>query len=151
MSKSSHKIEFAYLTPEIKEIYEKHGGFCNSKRLLFIAFHHNNELVTGIHMRGGLYGQVSKHIYCFFDKSLQVPDQFKKFVTYKDFGYCGIHATNLHFSYKRYKQKKKKEEIEKFKEYIEANNPLFSYFSITDRELEGVEISYQDSKELPYR
>ncbi len=150
------KIEFAYISPEIKATYEKFGGFINEDKIQFLGFKINGEWITGIHMRGGLYGQVSKHFLCcgYFSTVIDIPKKFHRFISNKNkVGYCGLHATNIAsgaFKLKKYKQAKSQKEQDEFFNYCISGNPLFSYIPNSEIKIEGTEIDYESSRNLPF-
>jgi hypothetical protein len=143
----AYDIEFAYVSKEIQEIYERHGGFIQGNEFIFCGFKTAQGLITGIHMRGGFYGQINKHFMNIFEKKILIPKEFEKFIKSPEkIGYCGLHATNIaggYFKWKKYKQIKKLEEQDKFLEYLGGGNVLFSYSINKDFSLNPKLIDYE--------
>tara|TARA_R110000850_G_scaffold78136_1_gene169163 strand:- start:27 stop:476 length:450 start_codon:yes stop_codon:yes gene_type:complete len=147
-----YKIEYSYISPEIQKTYEKFGGFATAQRLLFLSFKIDGCWITGIHMRGGLFGQVSKHFMGIFDNNILVPQEYKKYI--KAISYCGLHATNIAAKIKmkqEYKTKKANEDAKKFKDYVSFNKPLFEFRILDPYKMEPILIDYEQSRILPFR
>lgn len=152
----TYKIEYSYISEDIKKAYEKFGGFASEERLLFLGFKTKEGFLSGVHMRGGLYGQVSKHFICcgFFHQDFLVPDIFYKFTRSKEkWGYCGLHATNISgiTNLKKYKNVKKIAQQDEFVKYLTTGNPLFEYRIDKKFKMTPKLIDYELSKSLPFR
>ena len=152
----AYNIEFAYVSKKIQDVYEKHGGFIQGNEARFRGFKTDKGLITGIHLRGGFYGQISKHSFCtILDKKILIPKEFQKFIKEPNqIGYCGLHATNIAggcFKWKKYKQTKRQAEQDSFLEYLGGGNELFSY--VLDSEFDWIPkaIDYELSKTLNFR
>ena len=143
----TYNIEYAYISQEIKKRYEEFGGFANSERLLFLGFKTDDGLKSGIHMRGGLYGQVSKHFLCcgFFKMNFKLSSSYlNQIKKEKKWGYLGLHATGICVSVRKNASKK-------FIDYILTGNPLFEYRINKELQMKPKEIDYELSKKLPYK
>lgn len=152
----AYDIEFAYVSKEIQNIYEKNGGFIKGNEARFRGFKTAQGLITGIHLRGGFYGQINKHAFCtILEKKILIPKEFEKFIKYPEkIGYCGLHATNIAsgcFKWKKYKQIKKQEEQDKFLDYLVSGNELFSYVLDSNFAWNPKLIDYESSKTLNFR
>jgi hypothetical protein len=151
----TYNIEFAYIDDKAKEAYEKFGGFATKERLLFLGMEREGlGLVTGIHMRGGLYRQIGKHSICcgLMVNNNLIPSKYNKFLSRKAPAYCGLHATHLHIPTLLLPKSLDKSYLEKraeFSSYVKNSNPLFEYVP-NGIEINPILIDYQSSKTLPY-
>lgn len=148
------KIEYAYVSEEIKNVYEKQGGFAQGNKLVFLGFLTDKGFITGIHMRGGLYGQIHRRFYIFCERTCILPKQFYKFLRKpEDLSYCGISATNIsgfHFRLKKYKQPKREAEKEGFINLLEMGIPLFQFEFHDEYQLNSTLIDYELSTTLAF-